>query len=639
MGRWRQREEQAGQAGTDVEGSLAPHLHPPEHPHILHPHTHQFIHLPMAKLLSPHHPPSTTPRSRAAPAPRRPETASDHVSKEEESDKNHSGDEDEDDNEGDEDDEVSPFTGLVAKLAASKWRLDAVKLRTTFPKSALHSRDFMRQLVAWAEHGEYTFDLMLQAIDETRRNIHQSSDPRRRVPKEDQWRPQYFRHTLERLHAQGKELRVPHRVQKAQQPPPSSPQAQLPVLPSARSGQKRSHSMTQKSDANGHVDDLLRKREHKYDGEQTTDTVSSAPAISVSHKTSPTTISPSNKTSPAAMALSDQSSSMSTHTLPGPLRMIDPPHAGAAFSVQPAPLPSVPATHTVSSTESLQPVPRLPPSSIERCLAIFAPKDWCVITVPLRSGAPIRLKDHQRQVVLPICRHGNYWIVVFLNLNTAEAQILDSLPGDDTVPTDVLDLLKGFTAKLSDAKWTFQRVPCTRQTNEYNCALHVLVTAFFRMSNIDPPHAIDARFWKGFFRHAYETYSGRASSISPLQPENYEELPIDIESIKSWTDDKLSKKKKLLKARVQSFFTESDQAKKNIIKYETIGKLQQQYKRGVVDQKKAAEDGIRNVQRLIALHQRYVNSHLSDKKKAEDAVDRDWIAQQAASLQEGLNES
>lgn len=95
------------------------------------------------------------------------------------------------------------------------------------------------------------------------------------------------------------------------------------------------------------------------------------------------------------------------------------------------------------------------------------------------------------------------------------------------------------------------------------------------MSNIDPPHAIDARFWKGFFRHAYETYSGRASSISPLQPENYEELPIDIESIKSWTDDKLSKKKKLLKARVQSFFTESDQAKKNIIKYETIGKLQQ----------------------------------------------------------------
>lgn len=245
MGRWRQREEQAGQAGTDVEGSLAPHLHPPEHPHILHPHTHQFIHLPMAKLLSPHHPPSTAPRSRAAPAPRRPETASDHVSKEEESDKNHSGDEDEDDNEGDEDDEVSPFTGLVAKLAASKWRLDAVKLRTTFPKSALHSRDFMRQLVAWAEHGEYTFDLMLQAIDETRRNIHQSSDPRRRVPKEDQWRPQYFRHTLERLHAQGKELRVPHRVQKAQQPPPSSPQAQLPVLPSARSGQKRSHSMTQ----------------------------------------------------------------------------------------------------------------------------------------------------------------------------------------------------------------------------------------------------------------------------------------------------------------------------------------------------------------------------------------------------------
>lgn len=392
-------------------------------------------------------------------------------------------------------------------------------------------------------------------------------------------------------------------------------------------------------DANGHVDDLLRKREHKYDGEQTTDTVSLAPAISVSHKTSPTTISPSNKTSPAAMALSDQSSSMSTHTLPGPLRMIDPPHAGAAFSVQPAPLPSVPATHTISSTESLQPVPRLPPSSIERCLAIFAPKDWCVITVPLCSGAPIRLKDHQRQVVLPTCRHGNYWIVVFLNLNTAEAQIFDSLPGDDTVPTDVLDLLKDFTAKLSDAKWTFQRAPCTRQTNEYNCALHVLVTAFFRMSNIDPPHAIDARFWKGFFRHAYETYSGRASSISPLQPENYEELPIDIESIKSWTDDKLSKKKKLLKARVQSFFTESDQAKKNIIKYETIGKLQQQYKRGVVDQKKAAEDGIRNVQRLIALHQRYVNSYLSDKKKAEDAVDRDWIAQQAASLQEGLNES
>lgn len=105
-----------------------------------------------------------------------------------------------------------------------------------------------------------------------------------------------------------------------------------------------------------------------------------------------------------------------------------------------------------------------------------------------------------------------------------------------------------------------------------------MVMAFFRMSNIDPPHAIDAQFWKGFFRHAYETYSGRASSISPLQPENYNELSIDIEGIKSWTDDTLSEKKKLLKARAQSFFTESDQTKKNIIEYETIGKLLQQYK-------------------------------------------------------------
>ncbi|KAF4311741.1 hypothetical protein GTA08_BOTSDO12618 [Botryosphaeria dothidea] len=158
-----------------------------------------------------------------------------------------------------------------------------------------------------------------------------------------------------------------------------------------------------------------------------------------------------------------------------------------------------------------------------------------------------------------------------------------------------------------------------------------MVTAFFRMSNIDPPHAIDAQFWKGFFRHAYETYSGRACSISPLQPENNKELPIDTKGIKSWTDDKLSEKK-LLKARIQSFFTESDRASKNTIEHETIGKLLLQHKRDVIDQKKAAEDGIRNVQCLVALRQRYMNSYLSDEKKAEDTFDRDWIAQQAASL-------
>lgn len=202
MGRWRQREKnRPGRRGrmwkarsyqtwkarsrlisihTSIRTSTYSFTHL-----LLHPHTHQFIHPLVAKPLSPHHLPTKAPRSRAAPASRRPETASHHVSKEERSDKNHSGDEDEEDNEGYEDNEVSPFTGLVAKLAASKWRLDAVKLRMTFPKSALHSRDFMRQLVSWAEHGEHTFDLMLQAIDETRGTMHQSSDSRRRVPKED----------------------------------------------------------------------------------------------------------------------------------------------------------------------------------------------------------------------------------------------------------------------------------------------------------------------------------------------------------------------------------------------------------------------------------------------------------------------
>lgn len=134
------------------------------------------------------------------------------------------------------------------------------------------------------------------------------------------------------------------------------------------------------------------------------------------------------------MVLSDQTSSMTIHTLPGPLRMIAPPHAEPASSVQPAPLSSVPATHTANSTESLQPVPRLSPSAIERCLAIFAPKDWCVITVPLRSGAPIRLKDHQRKVVLPICRHGNYWIVALKVSTSTPPKLKFSTRWPETIP-------------------------------------------------------------------------------------------------------------------------------------------------------------------------------------------------------------
>lgn len=105
------------------------------------------------------------------------------------------------------------FKGLGKKLAESKWRLSTAQFKQFFSADMLNSRPFMRQIVAWAEYGEYTLEQALEAARETRHRMDECQTNRRsRIPRKHQWTAQHLTKALERLHAQGEEQTVPIRT-------------------------------------------------------------------------------------------------------------------------------------------------------------------------------------------------------------------------------------------------------------------------------------------------------------------------------------------------------------------------------------------------------------------------------------------
>lgn len=110
----------------------------------------------------------------------------------------------------------APFPRLARKLAASKWELDNARFLREFSPGMWRSRDFMRQLVDWAETGTFSLEDALKAMAETRRHQANGTRPAQkggdtrltRINRKRRWTPQCLTNALVDLQENGLELDV-----------------------------------------------------------------------------------------------------------------------------------------------------------------------------------------------------------------------------------------------------------------------------------------------------------------------------------------------------------------------------------------------------------------------------------------------
>ncbi|KAK7548027.1 hypothetical protein IWX49DRAFT_585105 [Phyllosticta citricarpa] len=100
--------------------------------------------------------------------------------------------------------DTHPHPNLARQLKRSRWQLDKAKFLRHFDAKAHTSRTFLRQLLAWQQHGDMGFDDAMAAMNEERQGENQ-----RYLPRNNKWSCVIITRTLEKLQGEGKETRVP----------------------------------------------------------------------------------------------------------------------------------------------------------------------------------------------------------------------------------------------------------------------------------------------------------------------------------------------------------------------------------------------------------------------------------------------
>ncbi|KAF4534192.1 uncharacterized protein LTHEOB_12998 [Lasiodiplodia theobromae] len=397
------------------------------------------------------------------------------------------------------------FKGLGKKLAESKWRLSTAQFKQVFSADMLNSRPFMRQIVAWAEYGEYTLEQALEAVTETRHRMDQCRTNRRsRIPRKHQWTAQHLTKTIERLHAQGKE-------QKSKRQPQRTRLLRSPSIEVARTADDHSRFERSPSSVMAESLPLLDADESTFafpglgTGDENSSLVGQSPPPSATGGANLASTSRSKDVhiSSAQPMLEGQDGCASRDATNAPftstktdkasvIDLTSPPDDTAAShitsstssrrNVSPAedPTAAVPSSDVLGAIQSLQPGQWLSASAINWSLVVLSPSNVRVLdntVIELSDPAkihckkPLRFQENHRYVVLPLHRNQNHWVVVSLDLDAGEAD------------------------------WSYTGGSCGVQKNSYDCGLHVVVTAIHHVAGLSQPENIDSVFWRGLLQH------------------------------------------------------------------------------------------------------------------------------------------
>lgn len=108
----------------------------------------------------------------------------------------------------------------------------------------------------------------------------------------------------------------------------------------------------------------------------------------------------------------------------------------------------------------------------------------------------IRLKPHERSVIAPIYYH-NHWILAISALDEKRICHYDSL----RLPSDRMESVTlAFTKRLNSVnEWQFDDRDWPRQTNESDCGINTLVTAWYWMADLEAPRTVNCQVWRFVF--------------------------------------------------------------------------------------------------------------------------------------------
>ena len=169
----------------------------------------------------------------------------------------------------------------------------------------------------------------------------------------------------------------------------------------------------------------------------------------------------------------------------------------------------IPAANLQGALESLCPRRWLSSTAIELVLRLLPCSQIFVFDPSYFSlNQPRRIEISEssasaRQLLIPIHDDSSsHWTLAILDRDARMVEYYDSLPGngDDTVYDSIL---KSISFDASAAPWGFNRKLTPMQLNGWDCGVHVLVVAFFRLIRSAPgevPRSIDSSLWRQVFR-------------------------------------------------------------------------------------------------------------------------------------------
>ncbi|KAF4537867.1 Ulp1 protease [Lasiodiplodia theobromae] len=422
----------------------------------------------------------------------------------------------------------APFPRLARKLAASKWELDNARFLREFSPGMWRSRDFMRQLVDWAETGTFSLEDALKAMAETRRHQANGTRPAQkggdtrltRINRKRRWTPQCLTNALVDLQENGLEL-------DSLPPPPREARRNSSVsieAPRRAAGNSLSDDLsllqphlsphdTDKldeddtfqfvtSDEPGTMDATSGHTEDGYVGAQEGEAVDSALGADLVMKGSEVT---------NGMALEVEDGADED------VIMVDSvPLNGRAHSHSASHPKTTPPTDVTGAASSLLPGVWVSGSAIDFVLRIFANDTHRIVSntfvdnafnnpKALEEKSELRLKPEQRQIVLPLHLNTGHWTMSFLELDKNRAVFADSLASSSQIPHNVASVLKAFVESLgtsSASEWTYELSTSAKQSDNVECGVHALVFAIHRIAGVPPPTKVNAPLWRLVFRAA-----------------------------------------------------------------------------------------------------------------------------------------
>lgn len=193
----------------------------------------------------------------------------------------------------------------------------------------------------------------------------------------------------------------------------------------------------------------------------------------------------------------------------------------------------LPSTNSDGALSTLHPGRMLSGTVIDICLVLLSACACLEATTRLYSNTVLESHENRLKpwgpnidcVLIPVHHSFRHWTLSQFGLAERTIYHYDSLLGDKPdMLSATFTRLKVFLSRMGmlDDGWKISPCDTPRQSNSYDCGIHVLITLFYRVCNIIPPAAQDCQLWRSIL------YALLAKEVRKPPPSGPAELDMSI---------------------------------------------------------------------------------------------------------------